>query len=76
MMNNLSITTTTTTTTTTTPATTKTTPPPPHMLPKPPAAWLSPSPAESSKYTMWTYNEEGDEEEEFGFKKAYITFND
>ena len=53
------------------------TPPAAFMLPNPPIHWLAPSPAgaaEASSYTNWTYNDEGEEEEEFGFKKQYIDF--
>ena len=47
------------------------------MLPDPPIHWLASFPAGgagASTQTTWTYNDEGDEEEEFGFKKQYIDF--
>ena len=53
------------------------TPPPAFMLPNPPIHWLASFPtggAGASTQTAWTYNDEGDEEEEFGFKKQYIDF--
>ena len=35
----------------------------------------TPAPAYANRETEWTYNEEGDEEELFGFKKEYFYNN-
>ena len=53
------------------------TPPAAFMLPNPPIHWLASFPAGAAgatNQTKWTYNDEGAEEEEFGFKKQYIDF--
>ena len=53
------------------------TPPPAFMLPNPPIHWLASFPAGgagASTQTTWAYNDEGAEEEVFGFKKQYIDF--
>ena len=54
-------------------------PPPPPPPPSPPPIVSAPRPLQRQRYcfrSKWTYNEEGDEEEEYGFKKEFFYNNE